>query len=124
MTYTISIGSNVQGKAHLAFARRRLAERFPDVRFSTVEDTTPLFFRNRDLFSNQVARFTSDSPEGEVVAFLKAIEGEAGRMPEDKAREIVKLDLDLLACDTRVCRPEDMARDYIARGLQELENMD
>ena len=85
-------------------------------------DTEPLFFRRQALFANQVARFTSDSDAGEVIFHLKDIEREAGRTPEEKKQEIVRLDIDLLSCDSRVYKPEDLKRDYIIRGLKELND--
>ncbi|MEL5895863.1 2-amino-4-hydroxy-6-hydroxymethyldihydropteridine diphosphokinase [Bacteroides sp. GD17] len=122
MIYTISIGSNEHQKDNLALARKRLAELFPGIRFSKEEETKPLFFRRPNLFSNQVARFASNCPTGEVTSRLKAIEQEAGRMPEEKMQEIVRLDIDLLSCDAVVYKPEDLKRDYILRGLEELES--
>lgn len=121
MVYTISIGSNEQRKANLALARKRLSDFFPGIRFSTEEETKSLYLHRSDLFSNQVARFMSDRQAGEVIARLKTIEQEAGRTSEEKEQEIVRLDIDLLACDSMIYKPEDWKRDYIVRGLQELE---
>lgn len=123
MVYTICIGSNERRKDNLALARKRLAEYFPGIRFSEEADTKPLFFRRPDLFSNQVARFASEWDAAEVAARLKAIEKEAGRKPEDKSREIVRLDIDLLSCDDITFKPEDLNRDYISRGVKELEQL-
>lgn len=120
MVYTISIGSNEQRKDNLELARRRLSEIFPGIRFSAEEETEPLFFSRPNLFSNQVARFVSDWQVGEVTARLKSIEQEAGRTSEEKKQEIVRLDIDLLVCDSVIYKPEDLKRDYIARGLKEL----
>ena len=120
MVYTICIGSNEHRKDNLALARKRLSELFPDIRFSAEADTKPLFFRRQALFTNQVARFISDYDADEVILRLKNIEREAGRTPEEKEREIVRLDIDLLACDGKVYKPEDWKRDYIVRGLEEL----
>lgn len=106
----------------MMLARRRLTELFSDIRFSEEEETEPLFFQGPNLFSNQVARFVSDKRVEEVLARLKAIEREAGRLPEDKKREIVRLDIDLLSCDETVYKPEDLKRDYIVRGLKLLDN--
>lgn len=121
MVYTISIGSNEQRKENLSLARKRLKELFPSIRFSTEEETKPLYFRRTSLFSNQVARFISNSEAMEVTSHLKAIEREAGRMPGEKKQEIVRLDIDLLSCDDTIYKPEDLKRDYILRGLTELE---
>lgn len=121
MVYTISIGSNERRKENLSLARKRLKELFPDILFSTEEETKPLYFRRPSLFSNQVARFMSNIDAMEVTSCLKAIEREAGRRPEEKKQEIVRLDIDLLSCDGRVYKPEDLKRDYILRGLKEIE---
>lgn len=121
MVYTICIGSNEQRHVNLAFARRRLEEAFPGIRFSHEEETVPLAFHRNVPFSNQVARFTSNRAECEVCTLLKEIEREAGRRPAEKEREIIRLDIDLLACDSQVYRQEDWGRDYVQRGVKELE---
>ena len=121
MVYTISIGSNERRKENLSLARKRLKELFPGICFSTEEETKPLYFRRSSLFYNQVARFISERDAMEITSHLKAIEREAGRMPEEKKQEIVRLDIDLLSCDGTVYKPEDLRRDYICRGLKELE---
>lgn len=122
VVYTICIGSNEHKEANLRLARRRLEELFPDIRFSMEEETKPLYCQRKALFANQVARFVSDSGVGEIVPRLKAIEREAGRTPEEKAQDIVRLDIDLLTCDGTVYKPEDLKRDYVRRGLRDLEN--
>ena len=66
MVYTISIGSNEQRKKNLSLARKRLKELFPGIRFSTEEETKPLYFRRSSLFSNQVARFISSSDVADI----------------------------------------------------------
>lgn len=105
----------------MLLARRRLADLFPGIRFTTEQETKPLFFRSPALFSNQVAQFFSDVEEEGVRKELKAIEQSAGRRPEDKKEEKVCLDIDLLAFDDRVLKPEDLKREYIVRGLEELQ---
>lgn len=122
MVYTISIGSNEDRGENMSLARRRLGEFFLGIRFSREEETRPLFFRRPELFSNQVARFTSNCRAEEIVLRLKGIEREAGRTPEEKNQEIVRLDIDLLSCDATIYKPEDLKRNYILRGLQELES--
>lgn len=121
MVYTLCIGSNEHRHANLAFARRRLAEAFPGIRFSREEETQPLAFHRPVPFSNQLARFSSDWEQCEVCSRLKSIEREAGRLPGEKEREIVRLDIDLLACDELIYKPEDWERDYVRRGMKELE---
>lgn len=121
LVYTICIGSNEQRRDNLILARKRLKELFPDICFAKEEETKPLCCKRTAPFANQVARFRSDCPAEEVNALLKAIEREAGRKPEEKAREIIRLDIDLLACDAKVFKPEDMQREYVQKGLSQLE---
>ena len=131
----ICIGSNYNRKENLLLARKRLADLFPSIRFTTERETQPLFFRSPALFSNQVALFFSEAEEEKVKKELKAIEKCAGRRPEDKKEEIkiieineeykkeekVCLDIDLLSFDDRVLKPEDLKREYIVKGLEELK---
>lgn len=121
MVYTICIGSNEQRQRNMAYARRRLSELFPGIRFSTEEETLPLQMQRQELFSNQVARFQSDATPDAVKQQFKQIEQEAGRCPEEKAAGIVRLDIDLIACDTTVYKPEDLQREYIRRGIRQLD---
>ena len=62
----ICIGSNYNRKENLLLARKRLADLFPSIRFTTERETQPLFFRSPALFSNQVALFFSEAEEEKV----------------------------------------------------------
>ena len=105
----ICIGSNYNRKENLLLARRRLVDLFPTIRFTS------------ERFSNQVAMFFSEAEEERVRKELKAIEQSAGRRPEDKKEEKVSLDIDLLSFDDRVLKPEDLKREYVVKGLEELK---
>ena len=120
MEYCLAIGSNWGRPQHMEQARRWLKELFPDIRFSAEEETLPVGMMRHDAFANQVATFHSSWTPAEVVEHLKALERQAGRQPEEKAQEIVRLDLDLLMADQEILRPADVARDYIQRGLKQL----
>ena len=121
MKYVVSIGSNECQRENMPLARRRLTELFADIRFSHEEETIPIRLHRSCMFANQVACFNSDLLPEEVRARLKDIEREAGRSPEDKLREIVKLDIDLLMCGDCVLKPEDWEREYVQEGLNYLK---
>jgi len=122
MTYIISLGSNEEREKNLLLARKRLKELFPDICFSNEEETLPVRFHRTNMFSNQLACFVSDANDTEIISQLKAIEEEAGRTMQEKAKEIVRLDIDLLSCDDKVYKHDDWDRDYVQRGLEQLEN--
>ena len=112
MNYLICMGSNTEPVNHLAFARKELLRRFPDVRFFSEEVTAPIGMRhNPASFINQLARFSSDVQP-------KEIEHLFGRTPEEKAHEVVRLDLDLLMADEQVLRPKDLQRDFVQQLLK------
>lgn len=113
MTFWLCIGSNEQPQKQLAFARQRLIERYPNVRFSAEVITTPIGLSNPSLFHNQMACFQADTTIDEVKRQLKQIEYQAGRRKEDKQLEIIRLDIDLLQADNRVLKPDDMKRHYV-----------
>ena len=121
MVYIVGIGSNEQRHAHLAWARRRLADLFPGIRFSHEVDTPPLRMNRKSLFANQVACFESEMGVAEVISCLKGIEREAGSTRQERADEIIRLDVDLLACDGRVYKPDDWSRVYVQEGVHELD---
>lgn len=120
-TCLIGIGSNHNRKENLLLARRKLTDLFPSIRFTSEQETQPLCFRNPELFSNQVAMFLSEAGEEQVKRALKTIEHMAGRRPEDKKKEKICLDLDLLSFDDRVLKPEDLQREFVRKALEELK---
>ena len=123
-TCIICIGSNYDKEINLRLARKRLTELFSSVRFADEEYTKPLHLLNPALFFNQLALFSTEKEAAVVVLQLKAIEKEAGRKPEDKAEEKVKLDIDLLMYDAAVLKPEDMNCKYVTDGLRQLFGKD
>ena len=119
----ICIGSNYNRKENLLLARRRLVDLFPTIRFTSEQETRPLFFRSPALFSNQVAMFFSEAEEERVRKELKAIEQSAGRRPEDKKEEKVSLDIDLLSFDDRVLKPaSNMPHVWVAENCYDQNN--
>ncbi|WP_455590854.1 2-amino-4-hydroxy-6-hydroxymethyldihydropteridine diphosphokinase [Bacteroides sp.] len=116
----ICIGSNYHRESNIRLARQRLLSLFPDIQFAKPQETMPLDFSNPAMFTNLVGHFSTDWEMEQVKRKLKAIEREAGRCPEDKVIERVSLDVDLLLYGECVLKPDDLKRDYIVKGLQEL----
>jgi 2-amino-4-hydroxy-6-hydroxymethyldihydropteridine diphosphokinase len=120
MTFLLCLGSNHEPAKQLAFARQKLMESYPDIRFSHEVETLPIGLRNEARFHNQVARFQADATIEEVRLRLKHIEHLAGRNSADKQREIIRLDIDLLQADNQVLKPQDMAREWMEELLNYL----
>lgn len=116
----LCLGSNCEPYEKVRFARQALRREFPDIRFSKEEETAPEGLTNPAVFVNQVAVLHTDWEIGRLRKFVKSIETDAGRTPEDKNREIIKLDIDILKYGNTVCKPSDMGRSYVMRGMAEL----
>ena len=77
-------------------------------------------FDSPRMFYNQVACFTTPLTASQVRECLKKIERDHGRTPDDKARGIVKIDIDLLCYDGEVLKPQDWLRVDVREGVAEL----
>ena len=104
----------------MPLARRMLYGLFADIRFTSEMITRPLLLSNPALFANQLGEFYSNLTADEIKDKLKRIEREAGRTAEAVKQERVSLDIDLLALDDAILKPEDMKKAYVIQGLNEL----
>ncbi len=116
----IGLGSNEGTAARLLEVQPDLRESFPGIAFSRPVQTAPADSGSPRMFYNQVACFSTALTERQVRERLKRIERAHGRMADDKARGIVRIDIDLLCRGGEVLKPEDWRRDYVRRGVAEL----
>lgn len=116
----IELGTNEPTDNNLSLARYYLSSAFDDIQFSTIYDTQSVDFIISCTFYNQTARIVTDLPKEIILQKLKAIEKRLGRMPEDKKKGIVKIDIDLLTYDGEVLKVNDWKREYVCQGVMEL----
>lgn len=119
-TCLLCLGSNFEASIRLAVARNSLFSLFPCIRFSKEMVTQAIGSDFFSPFHNQVALLETPLSAENVRAILKGIEQEQGRLPEDKAYGIVKLDIDLLKVDDCVLKPKDMEREFVKEGMKSL----
>mgnify|MGYP003295151197 CR=1 FL=1 len=116
----LCMGCNLDRTAHMTSARRDLENHFPGIRFGTEMETEAIGSGFLSPFSNQVALLHTSLSAQEVHTLLKQIERNHGRLPDDKAQGIVRMDIDLLKYDHVVLKPADMKKPYILAGMEEL----
>ena len=119
-TCLLCLGSNLDGAIRLSAARSALRSHFPDIRFSEELVTEAIGSGFLSPFHNQVACLETPQDAESIRTLLKSIEQVQGRLPEDKAQGIVKLDIDLLMIDDQVLKPKDMEREFVKQGMEEL----
>lgn len=116
----LCMGSNTNRYAQLSVAREALRIAFPDIRFGEMMETEAVGSGFLSPFSNKLAQFSTTLSPDSIHDFFKELERRSGRIPEDKAQGVVKLDIDLLVFDNKILKPEDMEREYIRRGMSVL----
>lgn len=113
----VGLGSNQDKEKNMAHAVKLLCDYFVSIRFSGAVYTEPVNMLNPSLFLNQVAvAFTEEEPY-EIIKYFKSVEKQLGRMPEDKLKENIPIDIDLLQWNDCVLKPSDIQRPYIQSAL-------
>ena len=121
-TCLLCLGANIDAAKRLSAARSALCSHFPDIRFSEELATEAIGSGFLSPFHNQMACFTTTLDSESIRHLLKNIEQMQGRLPEDKPQGIVKLDIDLLMVDDRVLKPQDLEREFVKQGLEEIHH--
>ncbi len=112
----ISLGSNAGQEQHMRQARGLLTKTFPDMVFTPVLWTSPVGMPcGAAMFQNGLAVADTDMVVDEVQRVFKEVERLCGRRPEDKAKGIVAMDIDLLLYGEKRLHERDWQRPYMAR---------
>lgn len=118
-TCILCLGSNIQPALHLAEAETALNDVFPYIRWGKIVSTkAESTVEGSGDYLNRAALFDTSLTEKEVRDILKNIERANGRMPTDKARGQITLDIDLLQYGTEVLKPLDFKKEYVRKALE------
>ena len=118
----LCLGSNRDKEKNIELADQLLRDHFASIHFSEAVYTESVNMQNPSVFLNQVAiAFTPDCPEKIIDAF-KQIERLLGRTPDDKLKESIPIDIDLLQWNDRLLKPLDLQRSYVQSALRTLSD--
>lgn len=116
----ISIGSNTPDRRErMAKALQWLSATFHVIASSNIYETEEYHGRHAPYF-NCVACVESPDTDTVVISMLKDFEHNQGRTAESKATGLVPIDLDLVAINGRILRPQEFDRDYFLIGYREI----
>ena len=118
----LCMGSNVEGESILKQVFNILSNHFDSVRASRIMKTQAIGEQYLSPFHNQVLAVTTSLESTEIKRICKQIEKDFGRLPEDKAKGIVKLDIDLILYDTECLKPKDICLPYVQEGIKQITN--
>lgn len=116
-TYLVSLGSNENRYENMSECKQQLCTYFQYIVYSDMLETEPVGRDFTKMFYNQLAIMHSDQDLSAIKQKLKDIEKRLGRKPTDKPKGIVIMDVDVLAVNDRIIKPEDFTRPYIYRLL-------
>jgi 2-amino-4-hydroxy-6-hydroxymethyldihydropteridine diphosphokinase len=91
----LSLGSNIDRERHIQVALDALAERFGELKISSVYESESVGFVG-DNFYNLVVGVCTDMSVGELSGYLKALEYRHGRQPDCARFSSRTLDIDIL----------------------------
>lgn len=117
-TYLLCLGTNQDALLHLKQAETAIASLGNAVQWGEII-VTPAE-GGRGMYHNRAVRLRSALSPEELREQLKQIEREAGRTAESKLRGIIPLDIDVLACDGEVLRPDDWEKEYVKLAMSRL----
>jgi 2-amino-4-hydroxy-6-hydroxymethyldihydropteridine diphosphokinase len=120
-SYILSLGSNTQNREILMqTATNWLHQNFSDVRTSDVYNTEA-YFGNAPDYLNMVAQIETTLTSEELTVAAKEFEQKCGRCKSTPAHaQNVAMDVDVMACDGVILRPEEYSRNYFVKGLSQL----
>lgn len=104
----LGLGSNLGDRlGNLKSALRALEERMPIAKQSSLYESFPYGVGDQPLYLNMVVQVTTDIPPRQLLALVKKIEQDMGRMPQthQKPRPI---DIDILLYGDHVYKDEDL----------------
>jgi 2-amino-4-hydroxy-6-hydroxymethyldihydropteridine diphosphokinase len=122
----ISLASNCCQEENLAEAQRRLSEILFSASYTEAiwtepfksSNLSPLSSLHSPLYLNQLVYAQTSLTVDELQARLKQMECEMGRTADDRAKGIVRIDLDLLQYDSNRYHLRDWNRPYVQQLLR------
>lgn len=116
----ICLGSNNNFELTMPLVRTELKKLFPSIVYGEEMDTLPVGIESLDMFKNQMGYFYTELSIDKLKTIFKGLERKCGRTIEEKKKNIISMDIDLLVYDQTIQKKKDIDLDYIKRGIEEL----
>ena len=118
----LCLGSNVNATKNMDEARRRLKEHFEDMVFTHDIVSTPVGIEAA-VFTNCMAQTNTTLSYDEIHDMLKQMERQCGDTPEQRERNQVCMDIDLLQLGRTRYKKADWKRPYIRELKRQLDQL-
>ena len=116
MIVYLGIGSNIDAKQNISRTKVALAKLFPEAQFSRTFESEAVGFKG-DNFLNLVAKIETDESLSELLATIKKLEDELGRVRGGAKFSSRHIDIDILLYGEFICeKPVALPRDEITQN--------
>lgn len=116
-TFLLSIGSNTYSERNVAKAKKALEQCFQGIVFTPTYWSDPYGEKYKRRFLNMLAKANTHASSQLICQKMKDLEKELGRIPADKEKGRVVIDMDLIEYDGEILRPKDYERSYVRELL-------
>lgn len=116
----LSLGANYEAEKNLPEARKSLGQILFSPIYTDAIWTEPIASKRTDLYLNQLVKAQTNLEFDALVKAIKEIEIRHGRTPEEREKDIVRIDIDVLEYDGVRHHLRDWERPYVKDLLPQL----
>ncbi len=116
----IGIGSNIQPKANIEKAIKRIAESQRILNESRIVETEPLAGRDQPNYMNAAMLIQTSMGREELKSWLRELEGELGRIRKSDRYDSRTIDLDIVVWDGEIVDEDVYEREFLKTAILEV----
>ena len=116
----LSLGANYEAEKNLPEARKSLGQILFSPIYTDAIWTEPIASKRTDLYLNQLVKAQTNLEFDALIKAIKEIEIRHGRTPEEREKDIVRIDIDVLEYDGVRHHLRDWERPYVKDLLPQL----
>ncbi len=116
----IGIGSNIQPKANIEKAIKRIAESQRILNESRIVETEPLAGRDQPNYMNGAMLIQTSMGREELKSWLRELEGELGRIRKSDRYDSRTIDLDIVVWDGEIVDEDVYEREFLKTAILEV----
>jgi len=116
----IGIGSNIQPKANIEKAIKRIAESHRILNESRFVETEPLAGRDQPNYMNGAILIQTSMGREELKSWLRELERELGRIRKSDRYDSRTIDLDIVVWDGKIVDEDVYEREFLKTAILEV----
>ena len=116
----LGIGSNIRPDDHIPMVKKLLSEKVDVLLETDFIQTKPLGYLDQDDFINGALLIKTDMEHEVLNDWLKSLEKQLGRTPQENRNGPRPIDLDILVWNEEICDEDVVHPDFVKDFVKEL----